>query len=146
MEVGNRQQLRAAGLEPPGTRLGLTRRTVSIPARVKGETRGATVVTRLPTPAQPGGAARRDRAQSAGLHLREPMCAAIRVAVGTHEVREGETDRRDRGRRPGGDGTHGLGPWRVESIEQIEGRARPDLRVPRQLQVPRRGAEMAVPH
>ncbi|MBF8301126.1 MAG: hypothetical protein HW394_1496, partial [Acidobacteria bacterium] len=50
------------------------------------------------------------------------------------------------GRRLGGDGTHGLGPGPVESTEEIQGRARPDLRVPRQLQVPRRGREMAVAH
>ncbi len=40
----------------------------------------------------------------------------------------------------------GLGRWRVDAIEQVEGRARPDLGVPRQLQIPRRGAEMAMPH
>ena len=39
-----------------------------------------------------------------------------------------------------------LGPGPVESPEQIQGRARPDLGVPRQLQVPRGGREMAVPH
>jgi hypothetical protein len=64
----------------------------------------------------------------------------------THDLREGQADRGDRGRRLDGDGTHGLGPGPVESTEEIEGRARPDLRVPRQLQVPRRGREMAVAH
>ena len=40
----------------------------------------------------------------------------------------------------------GLGPGRVESTQQIQGRARPDLCVSRQLQVPRPGRQMAVGH
>ena len=63
VKVRNRQQLRAASLDPPGTCLGLARGTVTIAARVEREPRGAAVVTRLPTPAQEGGAARRDRAE-----------------------------------------------------------------------------------
>ena len=51
MEVGNRQELRTPRLEPASTRLGLTRGTVSIATRVVGQTCGAAVVTRLPTPA-----------------------------------------------------------------------------------------------
>ena len=110
MNVRNRQELRATGLDPPGTRLGLTGRTVAIATRVKGETRRAAVVTRFPMPAQEGGAARRDRTQRQRLDPREPMRATIGVAVGAHEVGEGEAEGRDRGRRPGGDGTHRLRP------------------------------------
>ena len=100
MEVGNRQELRAAGLNPSGTRLGLAHRTVPIATRVEGQPGGPTVVTPLPTPAQQGGAARRDRAERPRLNRREPMRVAIGVAVGTHEVGEGEAEGRDRGRRP----------------------------------------------
>ncbi len=73
------------------------------------------------------------------------MRAAIRVAMGTHDVRESETDRRDRGRRPGGDDAHGLSSRHVESIQEIRRRPRPGLRVAGQLKVPSRGTEMAVP-
>ena len=97
-------------------------------------------------PAQESGAAGRDRAERQPLDRREPMRAPIGVAMGPHEVRKREADRRDHGRRLCGDGTHGLARWRVDAIEQVEGRARPDLGVPCQLQVPRRGAEMAMPH
>lgn len=83
-----------------GARVRLTRRTVSIATRVVGQTCGAAVVTRLPTPAEEGGAARRDRAQRERLDPREPMSTAIRGAVGTHDVGEGETKGRNRGRRP----------------------------------------------
>ena len=77
-------------------------------ARVVGDPRRAAVITRLPTPAQEGGAARRDRAQRHRLDPREPMRAAIGVAMRTHEVGEGEAKGRDRGRRLDSDGTHGL--------------------------------------
>jgi len=100
MEVGNRQEVRPTRLDPASTRLGLTRWTVSITTRVVGDPCGPTVVTRLPTPAQQGGAAGRDRAERRRLHGREPMRTAIGVAVGAHEVGEGEAERRDRGRRP----------------------------------------------
>jgi hypothetical protein len=146
MKVRNRQEVRTAGLDPPGTRPGLARGTVAIATGVVRDPRGATVVTRLPMPAQEGGAACRDRAQRQRLDRREPVRAAVRVAVGAHEVREGEAEGRDRGRRRCDDGTHGLFRWPVESIEQIEWRARSDLRVPRQLEIPGRGAEMAVAH
>ena len=121
MKVWNREQLGAARVEPPGTRLGLARGTVAIATGVVRDPRGATLVTPLPMPAQQGGVASRDRAQRQRLDRREPMRVAIRIAVGTHKVREGEADRRDRGRRPGGDGTHGVLPWRrVESVQQIQ--------------------------
>ena len=59
-------------------------------------------------PAQEGGAARRDRAQRQHLDPSEPVRVVIRVAMSTHDVREGEVNGRDRGRRPCGDGTHGV--------------------------------------
>ena len=103
------------------------------------------MVTRLPMPAQEGGAARRDRAQRQRLDRRESMRAAIGIAVGAHEVGEGEAERRDRGRRLCGDDTHGVLPCsRVESIEQIQRGRGPDLRVPGQLKVPRGGTQMLV--
>jgi hypothetical protein len=117
VKVGNGEQVCASGLDPTGAGLGLTRGTVPIATRVKRETRGPAVVTRLPMPAQQSGAARRDRAQCEDLNGREPMRAAIRVAMGTHDLREGQADRRDRGHRLGGDGTHGLGPGPVESSQ-----------------------------
>ena len=107
MKVRNRQELRVTGRDPARTGLRLTRGTVAIPTGVVANPRGATVVTRLPMPAQEGGAARRDRAQRQRLDPREAMRAAIRVAVSPHDVGEGEAEGRDRGRRLGGDRTHG---------------------------------------
>src|SRR6266852_4230059 len=94
---GNGEQLGATGLDPAGTGLGLTRGAVTIATRVEGETCGPTVVTRLPTPAQEGGTARRDRAQGQRLDPCEPMRVTIGVAMGTHDV--GEAEGGDRGRR-----------------------------------------------
>ena len=102
------------------------------------------MVTPLPTPAQEGGPARRDRAQCLHLDRREPMRAAISVTVGAHDLGEGQAQGRDRSRRPGGDGTHGLPRRRVEAIQQIQRRPGLGLRVPGQLKVPSRGTQMAM--
>ena len=106
LDGANRQELLAASLDPPGTRLGLTIRAVSIPTGVVQDARGATVITGLLTPAQQGGAARRDRAEDDELHRREPMRATIGVAVGADDLCEGEPEGRDRSRRLCGDDTH----------------------------------------
>ena len=117
VEVRDREEVRAAGVDPAPTRLRLTLRTVAIATGIEREAGCPAVVTRLPTPAQQGGAARRDREQGSSLDVREPMRAAIGVAMDTHDVAERETRRRDRRRRAGGDGTHRLGLREVEPIQ-----------------------------
>ena len=73
MKVGNGEQFCTPGLDPAGTGLGLTRGAVPISTRVEGETCGAAVVTRLPTPAQRCGTPR-SRAAPGSERLRADAC------------------------------------------------------------------------
>jgi hypothetical protein len=95
VKVRNRQEVSLPRREPPlfGERLAFG--TVAVATGVVAETHGAAAVTRLPMPAERGGAAALDRPERDGLDLGEPVRAPIRVPVRTHDVRQLKPWRRD---------------------------------------------------
>jgi hypothetical protein len=98
-------------------------------------------------PAKNGGAAGRDRPECHVLDRREAVRATIPVAVRSHNVRQFQPRRDARAHRAHRHGAHGSAlRRRRKPLGQIEWRTRSALRVPRQLEVPCRGAEMAVAH
>ena len=113
--------------------------------RVVQDAAGAAVITRLPTTAQQGGPARGNRPQRRGLDAGESVRATVRLTMRAHEVAQGQADRGDGRRCSRGDGTHGLRLRGIEPGQQIERGPGRDLRMPRQLEVPRGRREVAVP-
>ena len=92
-----------------------------------------------------GGAASLDRLESPALDGGEAARATKRVAMGAHDVRElqSRTDARDR--RARWHGAHRSALWRRrEPLEQIKRRAGAHLRVPGQLKVTGRRADVSV--
>ena len=110
MEVRNRQQVGAAGRQPSFFGEGLTLRAMAIATRVVRDTHGAASVTRLPMPAEDGGAAGLDRVERSALDGREAVRPTKHVALGAHDVREFESRTDARDRRARGHGTHRLIP------------------------------------
>ena len=110
MEVGNREQIGPSSREPPLFRQCLTLRAMAIATGVVGDPYGAAPVTRLPMPAECGGAAGLDRVKRPTLDGDEAVRSTIRVAMGAQDVREFEsrTDARDRRARE--HGAHGISP------------------------------------
>lgn len=95
--------------------------------------------------AEGGGAAGRDCPECRVLNRREAVRPTIRIAVHPHDVREFQPRRDARARHARRHGAHGSAlRWRDQPLEQIERRARAHLRVPRQLHVARRRADVAV--
>ncbi len=136
MEVRNGQQVGLARREPPLLGEGLTLGTMAIATRVIGDACRAAVVTRLPMPAEDGGAAGRNRPQRPVLPCREPMRPPIGIAMRADDVGQLESRTGDRASRALRHGAHGLGLWpRGKPLEQIERRVRPHLRVTSQLKV-----------
>ena len=88
MEVRNGQQVGLARREPPFLGQGLTFRAMAIATGVVGDSHGAAPVTRLPMPAEGGGATGLDGTQSGALHSREAMGELIARTVRAHDVGE----------------------------------------------------------
>ena len=147
VEVRNGQQVGAARGEPPFLGQRLTLRAVPIATGVVGDPHGAAAVTRLPMPAEDGGAAGRDRPERHVLDRREAVRPTIRVAVRPHDVRELQPrTRRARPPCPSARRTRGqLCGGGANRASRSSGESGAHLRVPRQLQVARRRADVAVP-
>ena len=126
VEVRNRQQVGAARREPPFLGEGLTLGAMAIATGVVGDAHGAAPVTRLPMPAEDGGAAGRDRPERHVLDRREAVRPTIGVAVGAHDVRQLQPRTGD-ARPPCPCGTaHTISPASggAKRAEQIERRVR----------------------
>src|SRR5262245_30753274 len=91
VEVRNRQEVGLAGGEPALLCGGLALRAVAIATGVIGDARRATAVTRLLMSAERGGAASLNRVERPALDGGQAVRATIRLAVGTHDVRELES-------------------------------------------------------
>ncbi len=144
--IRNGEQLGAARGEPPLLGECLALRAMAIAAGVVRDPPGAAAVTRLPMPAQAGGAAGRDRSTRRVLDLRETVRATIPVAVRPHDVRELKPRRDARDRRAHRHGTHGLAlRRRSKPFQEIARRAGSHLRVARQPNGAGRGADVPVP-
>ena len=74
---------------------------------IVGDPHGAAAVTRLPMAAERGRAASHDRPQGSVLHRREPVRAAIGVAVLSDDLRQLEPGTGDRACRAVWHGAHG---------------------------------------
>ena len=112
VEVRNRQEVGLPCRQPLLLGARLTLRAVAIATRVIGEAHHPAAVTRLPMPAEGGGAAGRDRPDRPMLDRGESMRARIRLAMGAHDV--GQFQPRDAGdRRARGHGAHRLSPGAV---------------------------------
>ena len=107
VEVRNGQEVGLVRRQPPFLGERLTLRAMAIATGVVGDPHGAAVITRLPMPAERGGAAGRDGPEGALLHRREPVRASIVVAVLADDLRELEPRTGDRDRRARGHGAHG---------------------------------------
>jgi hypothetical protein len=88
VKVRDRQQLRAAGLDPAGLGQRLALRTVSVAAGVVDGPRGAAAVAALEMAAERRRATGLDRAQRAVLHGRQPVRAPKRLAVSANDRRQ----------------------------------------------------------
>src|SRR5205807_8087319 len=93
MTVRNGQQIGAAGGEPTFLDQRLTLGTMAVATGVVGDSHGTAPVTRLPMPAQEGGATGRDRPERHVLDLREAVRLTIPIAMGPHDVRKLEPRR-----------------------------------------------------
>jgi len=110
VEVRNGQEVGVARREPSFLGERLTLGAMPVAAGVVRDPHRAAAVTRLPMPAEDGGAAGLDRAQHSLLDGGEAVRATVRVAMGAHDVRELHSRTDDRDRRAHWHGAHGISP------------------------------------
>ena len=145
VEVRNRQEVSAAGGEPPFLGEGLALRAMPIATGVVRDPHRTAAVTRLPVPAENGGAAGRDRPERPVLDRREPVRPTIALAMGAHNVGELKPRPDGRDRRARRHDAHGSTlRRRGKPCQEIERGVGADLRMARQLEVAGRRTDVAV--
>ena len=107
MEVFDREQVGAAGLEPALLGQGLAFGTVAVAAGVVADLHGAAAITGVPMAAEGGGAARLDGLHGAALSTGQRMSLPIGGAVGAEDL--GELHVRPAARARHRRGHHGRG-------------------------------------